>query len=66
MRPAPIGSENLGLRDEFWRLELKSLDSLDSRCSGLELAVTGEAGGLYPFWPWDHIRCTSAFWFLSR
>ena len=38
MRPAPIGPENLGLRDEGWRLVLKSLDS---HCSGLGLVVTG-------------------------
>ena len=59
----PIESENLGLLDEGWRLVLKSLDS---RCSGLGLGVTGDAGSLYPFWPGDCIRCTSAFWFLSR
>ena len=46
MRPAPIESENLGLRDEGWRLVLKSLDS---RCSGLGLVVTGDAGSQYPF-----------------
>ena len=63
MRSAPIESENLGLRDEGWRLVLKSLDS---RCSGLGLAMTGDAGSQYPFWPEDRIRCTSAFWFLSR
>jgi hypothetical protein len=61
---APIGLENLGLRNEGWRLALKSLDS--RACSGLGLAVTGDAGSLYPFWPEDSIRCTSAFWFLSR
>ena len=63
MRPTPIESENLGLRDEGWRLVLKSLDS---RCSGLGLVVTGDAGSQYPFWPGDRIRYTSAFWFLSR
>ena len=62
MRPVPIGSENLGLRDEVWRLVLKSLDS---RCSGLGLVMTGDAGSQYPFWPEDSIRFTSAFWFLS-
>ena len=31
------------MRDEGWRLVLKSLDS---RCSGLGLVVTGDAGGL--------------------
>ena len=63
MRPAPIESENLGLRYEGWRLVLKSLDS---RCSGLGLAVTSNAGSQYPFLPGDRIRGTSAFWFLSR
>ena len=63
MRPTPIDSENLGLRNEGWRLVLKSLDS---RCTGLGLVVTGEAGSQYPFWPKDHIQFTSAFWFLSR
>ena len=48
MRPVPIGSENLVLRDEVWPLVLKSLDS---SCSGLGLAVTGDADGQYPFWP---------------
>jgi len=48
MRTTPIGSENLGLCNEGGRLVLKSLDS---RCSGLGLAVTGDAGSLYPFWP---------------
>ena len=46
MRSTPIESENVGLRDEGWRLVLKSLDF---RCSGLGLAVTGDADGLYPF-----------------
>ena len=63
MRPVPIESEALGLRDEGWRLVLKRLDF---RCSGLGLVVTGNAGRQYPFWPEDQIRCTSAFWFLSR
>ena len=62
MRHAPIGSENLGLRDEVWRLVLKSLDS---RCSVLGLVMTGDAGSQYPFWPEDRNQCTSAFWFLS-
>ena len=48
MRPAPIESENLGLRYEGWRLVLKSLDS---RWSGLGLVVTGDAGSQYHFWP---------------
>ena len=64
IRLAPIESENLGLRDEGWRLVL--LKSLDSRCSGLGLVVAGNAGSQYSFWPLDRIRCTSAFWFLSR
>ena len=57
MRSATIESENLGLRDEGCRLVLKSLDS---RCSGLELVVTGNAFSQYPFWPEDRIRCTLA------
>ena len=60
MYPAPIESENLDLRDEGWRLVLKSLDS---RCSGLGLLVglvlTGDAGSQYLSWPGDRIRCTS-------
>ena len=63
MRSTPIESESLGLRDEGWRLVLKSLDS---RCFGLGLVATGDAGRQYPFWPEDRIRYTSAFWFLSR
>ncbi len=63
MRTAPIESENLGLRDEGWRLVLKGLDS---RYFGLGLVVIGDAGSLYLFWPGDRIRCTSAFWFFSR
>ena len=57
MRTVPNKSENLGLRDEVWRLVLKDLDS---RCFGLGLAVDGDAGSLYPFWPGDRIRYTSA------
>ncbi len=52
MRTAPIELENLGLQDEGWRLVLKGVDS---RCFRLGLAVTGDAGSLYPFWPGDHI-----------
>ncbi len=63
MRTVPNKLENLGLHYEVWRLVLKGLDS---SCFGLGLAVTGYAGSLYPFWPWDRIRYTSAFWFLSR
>ena len=63
MCPASIETETLILRDEGWRMVLMSLDC---HCSGLGLVVTGNAGSQYPFWPEDHIRCTSAFWFLSR
>ena len=63
MRTVPSKSENLGLRDEVWQLVLKDLDS---RCFGLGLAMTGDAGSLYLFWPGDRIRYTSAFWSLSR
>ncbi len=63
MRTVPDKSEILGLRDEVWRLVLKDLDT---RCFGLGLAVIGDAGSLYPFWPGDSIRYTSAFWSLSR
>ena len=61
--PDRIGELGLAVRDEVWRLVLKSLDS---RCSGLGLVRTGDAGSQYPFWPEYRIRCTSAFWFLSR
>ena len=44
MRSTPLESESLGLRDEGWQLVLKSLDS---RCTGLELVVTGDAGEPY-------------------
>ncbi len=44
MRTVPIESENLGLRYEGWRLVLTGLDS-----PGLGLAVTSDAGSLYPF-----------------
>ncbi len=64
MRTVPIESENLGLRDEGWRLVV--LKGLDSRYFGLGLAVTGDADSLYPFWPGDSIRYSSAFLFLSR
>ena len=52
MRTIPNKLENLGLHNEVWRLVLKDLDS---RCFGLGLAVIGDAGSLYPFWPGDHI-----------
>ena len=63
MLTVPNKSENLGLRDEVWQLVLKDLHS---RCFGLGLAMTGDAGSLYPFWPGDRIRCILAFWFVSR
>ena len=63
MSPAPMESENLGLRDEGWRLVLMSLDC---RCSGLGLVVTDNAGSQYPFWPEDRIRYTLAFRYSSR
>ena len=63
MRTVLNKSKNLGLCDKGWRLVLKGLDS---RYFGLGLAVTGDAGSLYPFWPGDRIRYTSAFWFLRE